>query len=105
LDALVKFTPNPLKGDLGLIQCFGYGTQKIYFDLGDYIQQVAPERYAEFQTALSQCVIYKACTPSYYSAGTQTMQSIHAFSGLSTYIPQEIYPEANKLYGKLKWAK
>jgi hypothetical protein len=123
LEALAEFIPNPLKGtfaaaqnnktadspkfpsgDIGVIQCFGYGTQKIYFDLGDYIQQVSPERYAEFQTALSQCVIYKACTPSYYSAGTQTMQDIHAFSGLSVYIPQENYPEANKLYGELKIA-
>jgi hypothetical protein len=123
LEALVKFIPNPLKGafaaaqnnktadspkfpsgDLGVIQCFGYGTQKIYFDLSDYIQQVSPERYAKFQTALSQCIIYKACTSSYYSAGTQTMHSILTFSGLSVYVPQEDYTEANRLYGKLKIA-
>jgi hypothetical protein len=33
------------------VQCFGYGTQKIYFDLGDYVQQSAPERYAEYPEA------------------------------------------------------
>jgi hypothetical protein len=86
------------------LQCFGFGTQKIYFDLGDYIQQVSPEQYTEFQTALDQCVVYKACTPSYYSSGTHTTQVIRAFSGLSVYIPQEIYPEANRLYGGLEIA-
>ncbi|GHT64377.1 clostripain [Bacteroidia bacterium] len=87
------------------LQCYGYGTQKIYFDLGDCIQKFAPEKYNEFQSALDKCVIYKACTGSYYSAGTGTMQVIRAFSGLSVYIPQENYPEANKLYKSLKWSK
>ncbi|MDR0541086.1 MAG: hypothetical protein LBH19_02615 [Dysgonamonadaceae bacterium] len=72
----------------------GYGAQKIYFDPGDCIQKFAPEKYNEFQSALDKSVIYKACTDSYYSAGTGTMQVIRAFGGLSVYIPQEeyIYP-------------
>jgi hypothetical protein len=104
LEALVKFCHSALDTDIDAIQCFGFGTQKIYFDLGDYIQQAAPERYAEFQAALDQCVVYKACTPSYYSSGTHTTQVIRAFSGLSVYIPQKIYLEANRLYEELKIA-
>jgi hypothetical protein len=91
--------------DLQGLQTFGYGNQKIYFDLGDYIQKSAPERYAEFQTALAQCMIYKANTLSYYSAGTGTLQVIRTFSGLSVYVPQAEYPEANRAYETLEWVK
>jgi hypothetical protein len=85
------------------LQTFGYGTQKIYFDFGDYMRQLSPERYAGFQTVLDKCVIYKANTPSYYSAGAGTLKVIRAFSGLSVYIPQAAYPAANEAYGKLKF--
>jgi hypothetical protein len=114
LEALKKASPNPSTGgalsppvgDLGGLHCFGYGTQKIYFDLGDYVQQSAPERYAEFQTALAQCVIYKANTSSYYSAGKpNNLTPIRAFSGLSVYVPQAAYPQANEAYKRLKWAQ
>jgi hypothetical protein len=86
------------------LQTFGYGNQKIYFDLGDYVQQLSPERYAAFQAALDSCVLYKANTPSYYSAGVGTLKVIRTFSGLSVYIPQAAYPEANEAYERLKWA-
>ncbi|GHT16367.1 clostripain [Bacteroidia bacterium] len=88
------------------LQCFGYGTQKIYFDLGDYVQQLLPEQYTDFQTALDNCVVYKAHTDSYYSAGKpNTLTPIRAFSGMSVYVPQAGYPVANEAYKKLKWAK
>jgi hypothetical protein len=85
------------------IQTFGYGTQKIYFDLGDYVQQLSPELYEEFQAALDKCVIYKANTPSYYSAGKpNSLMPVRAFGGLSVYIPQAAYPQANEACKKLK---
>lgn len=87
------------------IQNYGYGTQKIYFDLGDYIQKTSPDRYNEFQAALDRCVPYKAHTAYYYSAGTETMQPVRAFSGLSVYIPQPEYPSAGESYQTLKWTK
>ena len=110
LDALVPVVReitggiNLLPEDLDAIQTFGYGKQKIYFDLGDYLQKVAPEKQEIIQAALDQCVLYKACTPSYYSAGTGRLNAIRAFSGLSVYIPQETYIEANRAYGALKWS-
>jgi len=95
---------NILPDDLGNIQTYGYGSQKIFFDLGDYLQKLSPENHNIIQAAFDQCVSWKACTPSYYSAA-KGIQPIHAFSGLSVYIPQTAYPEANEAYGKLKWAK
>jgi len=96
---------NLLPEDLDAIQTFGYGAQKIYFDLGDYLKKIAPDKQEKIDTALKQCVLYKAWTDSYYSAGTRKLHPIDAFSGLSVYIPQAAYPEANRAYGMLKWSK
>ena len=111
LDALAAFTgelPTPTGSNDNLInsvQHFGYGQQKIYFDFGDYIQKLAPERYDEFQAILNQCVGYKASTPSYYSEGTSSLKAISSFSGLSVYIPQANYPVLNEWYKTLEWYK
>ena len=95
---------NTLEDDLENIQTYGYGAQKIYFDLGDYLQKLSPENHDEIRAALDQYVTYKVCTPYYYSAATG-IQPANTFSGLSVYIPQTAYPEANEAYGKLKWSK
>jgi hypothetical protein len=91
--------------DLEEVQTFGYGQQNIYFDLGDYVRKLPPGEYATFQTELDKCIVYKAYTDYYYSAGKKTLQPIRAFSGLSVYIPRESYPLANKAYAKLKWTE
>jgi len=96
---------DPFTEPIETIQTFGYGSQKIYFDLGDRLKKLAPEKSTEIQTALDQCVLYKESTPSYYSMGVTGLQPIHAFSGLAVYIPQVAYPEANAAYSRLKWAK
>jgi hypothetical protein len=85
------------------IQTFGYGRQKIYFDLGDYVRHLSPERCNEFLAGLDNCIVYKAHTDSYYTAGVATLLPIKSFSGLSVYIPQSAYPEANTKYRELKW--
>ena len=86
------------------IQTFGYGAQKIYFDLEDYCKRLSPENHDRIQKALDQCVLYKRCTPSFFSSGTKTMQAIQNFCGLTVYIPQAAYPQANEAYRKLEWA-
>ncbi|MDR1171942.1 MAG: hypothetical protein LBL24_05775 [Bacteroidales bacterium] len=85
------------------IQTFGYGQQKIYFDLGDYAKHLSPDSYSEFTAELDGCIVYKAHTDSYYTAGAATLLPIRSFSGLSVYIPQNAYPEANAKYRELKW--
>jgi hypothetical protein len=87
------------------LQTYGYGRQKIYFDLGDYLQALSPEMSDRLQNLLNKCVVYKAATPCYYSAGADRMQPVHAFSGLSVYIPQPAYPQANAAYRRLQWAQ
>ena len=110
LEDLAAFTADVIaasgKGEdlIDFVQNFGYGRQKIYFDLGDYLQKLSPERYDELQTIFEQCIIYKANTPFYYS-GVGRQQAINTFSGLSVYIPQAAYPVANRQYKDLKWTK
>jgi hypothetical protein len=89
--------------NLNDIQTFGYGQQKIYFDLGDCAKHLSPDSYHEFIAALDGCTVYKAYTDSYYTAGAATLLPIRSFSGLSVYIPQSAYPEANAKYRELKW--
>lgn len=91
--------------NINSVQSYGYGKQKIYSDLGDYVRQMSPERYDVFQRALDGCVQYKAHTPFFYSSGTETLHIIRTFSGLSVYMPQAAYVEANEAYKKLKWAE
>jgi hypothetical protein len=112
LDALAQACHSALEAQSPLndaaingLQTFGYGQQKIYFDLGDYIQKLSPEHYPAFQTALDRCVLYNAHTDSYYSAGVETMKPIYTSCGLTTYIPQNAYLVANKWYETLKWSK
>ncbi|GHT70269.1 clostripain [Bacteroidia bacterium] len=83
LKTLFQGIAGQARNDTGFqdLQCYGYGSQKIYFDLGDYVQQSAPERYMEFQNALDQCVIYKAHTDSYYSAGKPNTLTHDAVGG------------------------
>jgi hypothetical protein len=47
----------PPVGDLGGLQTFGCGSQKIYFDLGDYLQQnpVSFQNLTGLQAALDEC--------------------------------------------------
>jgi hypothetical protein len=109
LEALAAFVKDATQQPVSLhridgIQTYGYGRQKIYFDLGDYLQKLSPEMSDQIQNLLNKCIIYKASTPCYYSAATGKMQPIHTFSGLSIYIPQSAYPQANEAYRRLKWA-
>ena len=96
---------NATLSNLNNIQTFGFGAQKIYSDLEDYLLKLSPENQNRIQTALNKCVIYKANTPSYYSMGNYTMNPINTFSGLTMYIPQPAFPIANEAYKQLKWAK
>lgn len=91
--------------DLEQIQRFGYGKNKLYFDLGDYIKALHPERFDEFTKMVNDCVIYKAHTPGYYSAGTYSYSAIEAYSGLTIYIPQTEFPYINSVYRRLKWTQ
>lgn len=101
----ITTTVHPFSENVENIQTFGYAGQKIYFDLGDRLLHLSPEKSEEIKNVFNQCILYKANTPSYYSAGTLGLQPIRAFSGLSVYIPQATFPQANAAYSRLKWAE
>lgn len=93
--------------ELSAIQNFRPGNNMFYFDFGDYVRALNPDRYDEFISALNECLIYKANTPSYYSAANGQANPIRedAFCGLTTYIPQKRFPYMNGRYTMLKWAE
>lgn len=86
------------------IQNFGYGRNAIFFDFGDYIKALYPERYNEFMNRLNSCLVYTKATPGFYSAGGG-FNMIRNYSGLTIYVPQKAYPFLNNEYQKLKWTQ
>jgi hypothetical protein len=86
----------------------GYQPQKYmtsnrcyYYDLADYIRAIASdEDYANWQTALSNCIIYEAATPTLWQE-----LNIDTHCGLSTYIFTSADDEiaANRNYNTLSW--
>lgn len=90
--------------DVSSIQNFRPGSSYLYFDFGDYIKALYPDRFDEFMDVLDEVFVYKANTPTYYS-NKGADNEIRAFSGLTIYIPQAQYPFMNSEYLKLKWAK
>lgn len=110
LEAVAEFAAEviPERGNNGAwsgVQSFGYGSHLLFFDFGDYMQKLVPERAGEFMKLLERAVVYKAHTPGYYSEGNYSYNPIRVFSGMSTYVPQDAYPLLNVSYRKLKWAQ
>lgn len=112
MEALTKLAKELLAGvdgekrlNIGHIQRYGYGWNNLYFDLGDYLETLYPQRVGEIEAALNTCIVYKAHTPGYYSAGNGSYSAIDFYSGLTVYIPQEAYPYMNNEYKKMKWTQ
>ena len=88
---------NPAKVDINNVQCYDRGSNKLFFDFGDYMEQVNPSLYPLVESALNKAVVYKASTPSFVTL------PIYKHSGLTTYIEQSGYPELNKAYRETSW--
>lgn len=72
----------------------------VFFDLGDYIRQVATEaQWTFFQKQLNRTVIYKAATPTFFFEPIPATK----YSGLSTYIPLSQWSQMNRQYQTLSW--
>ena len=111
LDKLADFCAPLLRGvdgeklvNINQLQNFGFGRQLLFFDFGDYMKALAPDRYQEFDQLLSNCLPYKKATAYYYSDATG-VRSVNTYSGLAVYIPQAAYPFLNSEYQKLKWTQ
>ncbi len=93
-----------LAGSNAPVQGFDRKEDSLFFDFGDWFSVMVPKQtISSLQTALSQCVEYKAATPVFMPSygGFEVV----SHSGLTTYIPQEKYPNLNEAYKRLKWYK
>ncbi|MDL2277762.1 clostripain-related cysteine peptidase [Parabacteroides sp. OttesenSCG-928-G07] len=76
-------------------------SSRILYDFDDFIKNFASEeQYINFQTALSNAIIYKEHTPksTFVAGGSAFAIDINYFSGLSTYIPRSSYSLLNEWY-------
>lgn len=110
MDELIEFV-SPLlqrevETDISSLQCFDRNENKLFFDFGDYMEQVIRqdnrvEEVADMEKQLNklldQLVVYKASTPYF------VYLPIRRHSGLTIYVEQEIYPGLNNAYRELSW--
>lgn len=82
------------------VQRYFRGTRHWFYDLGDYVNLLAPQDAAEFNEAMEKAVIYKAATPKFFDITINPQK----FSGLSVYIPSVAEdPQLDAYYASLKW--
>lgn len=77
--------------------------QPRYFDFGEYLTRLAPERQAETDALLARIVVWKSATPEFMSGYNGF--AIRTHSGLTTYIEQAAFPRLNAAYEKTAWWK
>lgn len=83
------------------IQCYDRFSKHLLFDFDDFIKRIGTdEQYILFAEARDQAIIHKYNTEcDFYQ------RKIKHFSGLSTYIPRQVYPTLNNWYTQLEWYK
>lgn len=93
--------------DTDNIQCFDRSSNRLFFDLGDYVRykttaaatQTAAGLLEQVYAALTEVVVYEASTPFFVDL------PIRSHSGLTVYIQQPDYPALNTAYQQLAWYK
>lgn len=78
----------------------------LYFDLRHTVEQIAtPEQMADFDAAMSACVLYEAATPYIWGGMLIYEVKVDHHSGLTTYIPlSKTDMETKNNYTNLDWA-
>lgn len=110
MDELIEFVypllQREVETDISSLQCFDRTENKLFFDFGDYMEQVIRQdnrveevanMEKELNKLLDQLVVYKASTPYF------VYLPIRRHSGLTIYVEQEIYPGLNNAYRELSW--
>ena len=84
------------------IQQFFRSKYHWFYDLEDIIAKAGAteDEMRQLQVALSDCVVYKAATPSFMESF-----DINIFSGFSMYLPCNGSKELDKFYQTLEWNK
>ena len=79
------------------VQCFG-GGKTYFYDLTDILRKAGATNLAAVETALDKCIVFKAATEKYYSKNVGNTLPIHAFCGLSMYLPSPSVVTIGKAY-------
>ncbi|GHT36582.1 clostripain [Bacteroidia bacterium] len=107
LAAFIKANQNrQAETDIAGIQSFDRKTAHTFFDFKDYFSRTMPDEDSRQRLSdlIDNCVLYKASTPTFYEP-YEGWFFIRNHSGLTTYIPQNRFPELNEAYKSLKWYK
>ncbi len=93
--------PLPMNGN---IQPFDRSGNDLFFDFFDaFSQSTTAGQAVNLQKAIDQCIIHKVSSERFMPSSGGF--DIVSHSGLTTYIPQEQYPNLNKAYQQLGWYK
>lgn len=86
------------------MQRFNRHDYTLFFDLEEYLCELAPDRATEIHTAISEAVEYAAATADFMPTYDHGFH-IARHCGLTVYIPQPRFPALNTAYTETDWYK
>lgn len=87
---------------LKTMQRFNRHDYTLFFDLEEYLCELAPNRVTEIHTAISEAVEYAAATTDFMPTYDHGFH-IARHCGLTVYIPQSRFPALNAAYTETAW--
>ncbi len=87
---------------LKTMQRFNRHDYTLFFDLEEYLRELAPDRATEIRTAISEAVEYAAATADFMPTYDHGFH-ISRHCGLTVYIPQNRFPALNAAYTETAW--
>lgn len=87
---------------LKTMQRFNRHDYTLFFDLEEYLCELAPERTVEIRSAISGAVEYAAATADFMPTYDHGFH-IARHCGLTVYIPQSCFPALNAAYKETGW--
>lgn len=87
---------------LKTMQRFNRHDYTLFFDLEEYLCELAPDRNAEIRAAIGDAVEYAAATPDFMPTYDHGFH-IARHCGLTVYIPQPRFPALNTAYTETDW--
>lgn len=87
---------------LKTMQRFNRHDYTLFFDLEEYLCELAPDRATEIRTAISEAVEYAAATADFMPTYDHGFH-IARHCGLTVYIPQTRFPALNAAYTETAW--
>lgn len=89
---------------LKTMQRFNRHDYTLFFDLEEYLCELAPDRATEIRSAISEAVEYAAATADFMPTYDHGFH-ISRHCGLTVYIPQPRFPALNSAYTETDWCR